>query len=224
LTLDRAAKQALIELSLRYDLPIIEDDVYGFLQYDGDPEPPLRAWSGENLFYVGSFSKILAPALRIGWIVAPPGCMTALSFLKEGSDINTGTFAQRVACRYLNSHSLPEHIEFLRTEYRIRRDAMHNALLEHFTSDVHWKRPSAGFFFWVESQLFGNTEELLQEALDNGVAFVPGNAFAADPSRPYSSAMRLNFSHNRPQIIREAVRRIAAVVQERSTRTAAVAI
>lgn len=223
LTMTERAKHALVEVAMQHDLPVIEDDVYGHLQYEGHMEPPLRALDRERVFYVGSFSKILAPALRIGWIVAPRNCMTTLSVLKEGSDINTGTFAHRFVRRYLDSHSLPAHIERLRSEYRARRDAMHDALLECFPSGVHWKKPSAGFFFWVESELFGDTGDLLEDALSNRVAFLPGSAFATAPGGQYSNAVRLNFSHCSPTQIHEAVRRIAGTVQNRIARATAAA-
>lgn len=223
LTMSADARQALVDLSLRHDLPIVEDDVYGFLQYDECPAPPLCSLSRDSVFYVGSFSKILAPALRIGWIVAPRDCITTLSVLKEGSDINTGTLAQRIVCRYLDSYSLPDHIERLRSEYKVRRDAMHAALLKSFPSGVHWRRPSAGFYFWVESDSFGDTTELLEDALKQRVAFLPGAAFSVASNQQYNRAMRLNFSHCCAQTIHQAVTRIATIVQERSARPLAAA-
>jgi 2-aminoadipate transaminase len=221
LTMTRERQQELADLAARHCLPIIEDDVYGFLQYDGRPVAPLISLNRDWVFYVGSFSKILAPALRVGWIVAPKKYMTTFSVLKEGCDINTGTLSQRIVCRYLDSHSLPDHIEYLQSQYRDRRNAMHEALLRHFQSQAVWKPPSAGFFFWLQSDTFGDTTALLEEALAKRVAFVPGEAFCPENDARYKKALRLNFSCCPANLIDTAVDRMALAVHERNERLAA---
>lgn len=123
-----AKRQRLVELAAAYHLPVFEDDAYGFLSYDNSQRPPLRALNDEWIYYIGSFSKILAPSLRIGWIVVPVDIIPHLSAAKEGSDLDTTTFVQHTVATFLANGYLPEHIARLRQEYRARCDALHNAL------------------------------------------------------------------------------------------------
>ena len=169
----------LVELARRFHVPVIEDDVYGFLDYDSAPCPPLRALDEEWVFYIGSFSKIFAPSLRVGWIVAPASYSTALSHLKHAGDLDICTFSQLTALSYLDSGHLPGHLISLRTEYRRRRDAMLHALETNFPRTARWYTPSCGMFVWVELPPEIDTYELLQFAIDSEqVAFMPGPIFA----------------------------------------------
>lgn len=210
----------LVELARRYGVPIVEDDPYGFLAYDGPPAHPLRALEREWVFYVGSFSKVLAPALRLGWVLVPEKLLPLLAIAKEASDINTATLSQRAAARYLEGGHLPGHLAMLRREYRLRRDTMIAALEAHFPPGTRWRVPAAGVFVWVT--LPGvDTGEVLRVALERErVAFVPGHAFAADGSRTATDCMRLNFSHSSPDVIEEAVVRLARAVAAASGRRA----
>jgi 2-aminoadipate transaminase len=204
----------LVELARRYGVPIVEDDPYGFLAYDGPPAHPLRALDREWVLYVGSFSKVLAPALRLGWIIAPPQLVPLLAIAKEASDINTATLAQRAASRYLDGGHLPGHLAMLRREYRLRRDTMIAALEKHFPAGTRWRVPSAGVFVWVELLEGVDAGEVLRVAIEReGVVFVPGHAFAADGSRTASHCMRLNFSHSTPEVIEEGVARLARALE-----------
>jgi 2-aminoadipate transaminase len=205
----------LVELARRYGVPIVEDDPYGLLAYDAPPAQPLRALDADWVFYAGSFSKVLAPALRLGWLVVPERLVPLLAISKEASDINTATLSQRAASRYLEGGHLPGHLDTLRREYRLRRDTMLAALETHFP-EARWRRPSAGLFVWVELPEGVDAGEVLRVALEQErVAFVPGHAFAADGSRTGSNCMRLNFSNSTPEMIQEAVARLA-----RAARTA----
>lgn len=204
----------LVELARRYQVPILEDDPYGFLAYDGPPAHPLRALDREWVLYVGSFSKVLAPALRLGWIIVPPQLVPLLAIAKEASDINTATLAQRAASRYLDGGHLPGHLAMLRREYRLRRDTMLAALEKHFPAGTRWRVPSAGVFVWVELPQGVDAGEVLRVAIEQeGVVFVPGHAFAADGSRTASHCMRLNFSHSTPEVIEEGIARLARALE-----------
>jgi 2-aminoadipate transaminase len=223
ITMSAQNRAELLAWSQARSTPIVEDDVYGFLQYDGEAAVPLRALDGHNLFYVGSFSKIVAPALRVGWIVAPRNCVSSIEFLKEGSDINTGTLAQRILCDYLTNYSLPSRVDQLRTHYRARRDLMSGALANAMPRGVNWSVPGAGFFFWLEGDSLTDTSQLLEEALIRKVAFVPGSAFVVGPPERGRRTMRLCFSHCSPILIAEAVDRIVSAIhglQERIERAA----
>ena len=204
----------LVELARRYQVPVVEDDPYGFLSYDGPPAHPLRALDREWVLYVGSFSKVLAPALRLGWIIVPPQLVPLLAIAKEASDINTATLAQRAASRYLDGGHLPGHLAMLRREYRLRRDTMLAALERHFPRGTRWRVPSAGVFVWVELPQGVDAGEVLRAAIEQeGVVFVPGHAFAADGSRTASHCMRLNFSHSTPEVIEEGVARLGRTLK-----------
>jgi 2-aminoadipate transaminase len=210
LSLPDAKRARIAELAAEHGVPVIEDDPYGFLAYDGPPAAPIRAREARWVFYVGSFSKILAPGLRLGWIVVPEELVPLLAIAKEASDINTATLAQRAAARFLAEGHLPGHLARLRSEYRLRRDTMLDALQAHFPRGARWRRPEAGLFVWVELPAGADAGEVLRIAVEReSVAFVPGHAFAADGSRTGVNCMRLNFSYSAPAVIEEGVARLA---------------
>jgi len=216
-SLSRNKRERLVSLASFYGVPIIEDDAYGFLHYDGPLDPPLRAMDDDWVFYVGSFSKILAPALRVGWVIVPEKLMRPLSVIKEATDIDTATFSQRAVSAYLAAGHLPDHLSRLHKEYRLRRDVMHEALLEHFPAGAYWQRPKSGVFMWVELPGGLDAGELLQHAINKEqVAFVPGGAFSASPHWFQRQSLRLNFSHCPPPQIEEGVARLARSIADLS--------
>jgi 2-aminoadipate transaminase len=201
----------LVELAEQYRVPIVEDDAYGFLSYE-DPLPPLRALSERWVFYVGSFSKILAPALRTGWVVVPKELMLPLSVIKESTDIDAAPLSQRIVNAYLDTGQLPAQIEMLRTQYRLKRDTMMRALAENFSDAARWATPNSGFFVWVELPPEVDVDELFRRAIeDEHVAFIPGHAFSVNNKR--SPGIRLNFSHPTVARIEEAIPRLARVLK-----------
>lgn len=203
----------LSELARHYRVPVIEDDPYGFLFYDGTPPPPLRSHSGQWILHVGSFSKILAPALRVGWLVVPEGLIRHLSIIKESSDIDTSTLSQRAISRYLEEGHLPAHVSKLRREYGARRDAMLRALEEHFPREARWHKPSSGVFVWVKLPSGIKAERLLKVALETErVAFLPGSAFSVDGRGDAANCLRLNFSNSTPERITEGITRLGRVL------------
>ena len=203
----------LVELAQEYGVPIMEDDAYGFLCYEDTPVPPMRALDEHWVFYLGSFSKILAPSLRVGWMVVPEPLIAPLSAIKEASDINTSTLTQRTISAYLDGGHLPEHVETLRREYRIRRDAMLDALRRHMPAGARWRTPSNGLFIWAELPAGIDTGELLRLAIaEEKVAFIPGHAFGVGGSRRAANCLRLNFSNCTPERIEEGMARLARVL------------
>lgn len=210
LTMSPTTRARLVELAAQARVPVIEDDVYGFLQYEPDMAPPLRALDSDWVLYVGSFSKIIAPSLRVGWIAGPAEVMTALSVLKESLDINMTTLGQQIVCHYLDRHPIAPRIEDLRCHYRARRDAMQAALAACFPANATWQSPAAGFFFWVQCDTFGDTETMLQRAIENGVSFVPGPAFSPGNGGRYRTSMRLSFSSCPIHRFHDGTSRIAA--------------
>ena len=210
--LSLSKRTRLVELAERYRVPIIEDDAYGFLCYK-DPLPPLRALSEGWVYYVGSFSKILAPALRTGWIVVPEELILPLSVIKESTDIDAAPFSQRIVNAYLDTGQLPAQIEMLRTQYRLRRDTMLRALAENFPDSARWTKPDCGFFVWVELPTAVDVDELFRRALeDEQVAFIPGHAFSVNNKR-LTPSIRLTFSHPTTAQIEEGIPRLARTLK-----------
>ena len=220
-SLTEAKRLRLVELARGYGVPIIEDDPYGFLNYEDAVLPPLRAYDEQWVFYVGSFSKILTPALRVGWLVVPESLIPKLSVVKEASDIDTNTFTQRLISAFLEQEDLKTHLSMLKREYRARRDVMNQALHEHFPAMAKWGSPDHGVFFWVELPRGVDTMVLLADALEKErVAFIPGQAFSVDPLDRPTNCMRLNFSHSNPKLIREGIARLGKLVRESLNRSA----
>jgi 2-aminoadipate transaminase len=220
-SLSAEKRRRLAGLARRYRMPILEDDAYGFLYYGEEPAPPMRALEEEWVFYLGSFSKILAPALRAGWVVLPPELAARLSPLKHGVDLDTPSLGHRMISAYLESGLLPAHLAMLREEYRRRRDAMLAALGEHFPAEVLWNHPTSGMFVWAELPPGLDAAELLRTAVETeSVAFSPGVVFCAgDPAGGRS--MRLNFTSLPPERIEEGIRRLGRAIRatmERSDR------
>lgn len=207
-----AARRRLAGLASR-GLPIIEDDAYGMISYDDQELPAIRSFNSEWVFYVGSFSKTLAPAMRTGWVVVPERFLGPLASLKESSDINTATLGQRAVAAFVAAGGFEEHLESLRREYALRRDAILEAIARDFPREARWSLPRAGFFTWVELPEGLDALRLLATAVEREkVAFLPGAAFAAGDAAPAASALRLNFSFCRPDTIREGIARIARTI------------
>lgn len=202
----------LAEIAADYGLPIIEDDPYGFLSYDGRCLPPLRAYNDSHVFYVGSFSKILAPALRLGWLVAPEALMPQLTVIKESGDLESSALTQRAVAAYLDAGHLPAHLARLQDEYRRRRDTMLAAMKRHFPTEVTWTIPRAGMFIWVKLPEYVDAAALLETAVEREqVAFIPGQAFA-HPGVSARNFMRLNFSNCCLADIEEGIERLGRVL------------
>lgn len=207
-------RQRLAGLARRYEMPILEDDAYGFLYYGDTPAPPLRALEEEWVFYLGTFSKVLAPALRAGWMVVPARLIPRLSILKHGADLDTPSFSHRMVSAYLEAGHLPGHMAVLRTEYRRRRDAILAALQACFPPEVHWSYPASGMFVWAELPPGLDTAELLRVAVETeNVAFSPGVVFCAADRERGSRCMRLAFACHPPERIEEGIRRLGRVIQ-----------
>jgi 2-aminoadipate transaminase len=220
-TLSEDRRKELVFLSDKYGIPIIEDDPYGQLRYEGEHKTPLvvldrinlqrdNDYTLGNVIYLSTFSKLLAPGLRVAWIVAPPDVIRRLAQLKQSTDLHSSTFAQMVTYEVAKDGFLDEHVRLIRQVYSERKDAMLKALRDYFPEEVTWTRPHGGLFLWVTLPTGINTRHLLDEALRQDVAFVPGDPFFADGDK--GSHMRLNFSNATPEMIREGVRRLSIAV------------
>jgi 2-aminoadipate transaminase len=218
-TLARERRRTLLQLAERYDCLILEDDPYGRLFFDRAPPPSLfsldRASKKRSGRVIGvhTFSKILAPGLRVGWIQAPPPVIAKMIDAKQGLDTCTNVPAQRMIARFLESGAMPGHLERLRRIYRARRDAMEAALKETFADmeDVRWTSPGGGFFIWLELSAAIDADRLLPLALAEGVAFIPGSAFRE--SEAPRNALRLSFAYPDEAAIVEGVRRLRRAME-----------
>lgn len=213
-SISRKRRKRLVELALYYNVPLIEDDPYGFLQYGDVVQAPIRTLNASHVFYLGSFSKILAPALRLGWMIAPEELVSKLTVAKEASDLESSALTQRAVAAYLDAGHLPAHIDILRSEYGRRRATMLGALKRYFPAEARWTKPTGGMFIWVELPAGIDTVELLKTAVtQEKVAFIPGYAFAV-PGHNVTNCLRLNFSNASVEQIEDGIQRLAAVINQ----------
>lgn len=248
-TLSLERRRKLIEFSDRYGVPIIEDDPYGELRYEGEHLPPLvvidseqcrnrpsrgfekngyydeskpangngRAYMRGNVIYLSTFSKTLAPGLRLAWVVAPVEVIERCTVAKQGMDLHTATLNQLIAHEILTGGEdgddfLKGHVRLIRDVYRERRDVMLTAMERHFPTPVKWTYPAGGLFLWVTLPEYLDAAALLQEAVERKVAYVPGSAF--HPAGDGHNTLRLNFSFCNPEKINEGIKRLGEVFSE----------
>ncbi len=203
----------LAEIATKFDLAVIEDDPYGQLRFDGEDITPICNLIPERTLYLGTFSKTMAPGLRLGWIVASEALMTRLIQAKQGCDLHTGTFVQYVANDICQRGFLKPHIKKIRKFYKERRDTMVGALTEFWPESCHWTEPQGGLFLWASVPESIDTNEFLREiALAEKVAFVPGIHFYPNADGGHN-AMRLNFSYSSPEVIVEGIKRLGIALK-----------
>ena len=224
-TLSITRRYDLIARAEQYGIPIIEDDPYGQLRYEGEYIKPLVALDAEylgcdthgdytgNVIYTSTFSKTLSPGLRLGWIVAPEDVISKLVMMKQGTDLNSSTFDQMVAYEVSRDGFIDRHVLKIREVYHHRRDVMLASLEEYFPPEVQWTHPQGGLFLWVTVPESIDTAELLKDALHQKVAFVPGHSF--HPNGGGTNTMRLNFSNAGDDMIREGIRRMSVAIKQR---------
>jgi len=212
-TLSLPRRRRLVEVAKERELLVLEDNPYGLLRYEGDPLPTLYALDrGEFVIYLGTFSKILSPGIRIGWTTAPAPVLEKMNLGKQGADLCSSAFSQMFIATYFEHDRWQDYLQSLRDLYRRRRDTMLDALAEHFPAEATWTHPQGGLFLWATLPEYIDTTDLLARALQSNVAFVPGRAAYLDGRG--GSSMRLNFSGVDEHAIREGVRRIGEVVRE----------
>jgi 2-aminoadipate transaminase len=212
-TLGLERRRRLVEIARERELLIVEDNPYGLLRYEGGALPTLYSLDGgDYVLYMGTFSKILSPGIRIGWVCAPPPVRAKLVLGKQAADLCTSTLSQFFVHEYFGEGGWLDYVEELRDVYRSRRGAMLRALASYFPRHASWSRPEGGLFVWANLPDYIDTTDLLAKALRENVAFVPGEAAFVDGRG--SGSMRLNFSAQTEEEIVEGIRRIGAVVGE----------
>ncbi len=212
-TMSLERRRRLVALAREREILVIEDNPYGLLRYEGEPLPPLYALDGgDYVLYVGTFSKILSPGIRVGWVCAPAPITSKLVLGKQAGDLCTSTLSQFFVREYFAEGRWRAYVEELTGVYRERLAAMLAALESYFPAQASWSEPRGGLFVWATLPPYIDTTDLLAKALRENVAFVPGSGAYADGRG--SGSMRLNFSAQTADEIREGVRRIGAVVDE----------
>ena len=211
-TMSEARRQALVEKAKELDIPLIEDNPYGDLWYEGEPPLPLAARNPEGVIYMGSFSKVLAPGLRVGFIVAPKSVYGKLTQAKQAADLHSPSFNQRVVAEVMKDGFLQQHIPTIRAMYKAQRDVMLVALEREMEGlDVSWTRPVGGMFLWVRLPKGMNAQDLLPEAVERGMAFVPGAPFFADEAE--HNTLRLSYVTVSPAQINQGIAALAAAIR-----------
>lgn len=191
-TMSDARRQALVEKARELDIPLVEDNPYGDLWYGQEPPLPLAARNPEGVIYMGSFSKVLAPGLRIGFIVAPKSVHGKLTQAKQAADLHTPSFNQRVVAEVIKDGFLDRHVPTIRAMYKVQRDVMLMALEREMAGlDVQWTRPVGGMFLWVKLPESMDAQALLAKAVERNMAFVPGAPFYA--GEPQNNTLRLSY-------------------------------
>jgi 2-aminoadipate transaminase len=208
-----ARRQALLDLARRFAVLVVEDAPYAELRFEGEPIPPLRALdAGGGVLFLGTFSKVFCPGLRLGWLVAEPSLYEVLVRAKQAVDLHTPTLAQRQLRAYLEHNDIDANIARIRSVYRRRRDAMVDAIERYFPAGVAHTSPAGGLFLWLELPAAINARELLAACITHNVAFVPGGGFF--PNGGHENTCRLNFSAVSEERIEEGIRRMGRALSE----------
>ena len=210
-----ARRAAIVASAQKIGLPIVEDNPYGELWFDAEPAPPIASLWREGTIYLGSFSKVLAPGLRLGYAIAPGEVMPKLLQAKQAADLHTPGFNQRLVHEVIKDGFLGEHVPTIRRRYKAQRDAMQAALAAHLPQNgphaCRWRVPGGGMFFWVELPQGMDAEALLPRAVERGVAFVPGAPFFAGAAM--KNTLRLSYVTVAPEAIERGVRALAAALE-----------
>ncbi|MGD8603394.1 MAG: PLP-dependent aminotransferase family protein, partial [Anaerolineales bacterium] len=207
-------RQRIAQLAAEYSVPLIEDDPYGPLRFAGDAVNPIKAHDqADRVFYLGSFSKMLAPAMRLGWIVAPADLIPRITVVRESLDLESSTLIQRAVSEFLQRGLMAPHLERLAEFNRRRCETMLEALSNEMSDFAYWTQPQGGLFIWVTLPDAIDTWEMFKDAVAQKVAYIPGSAFAVQGG--YHNTMRLNFSNVAPEQIGVGIHRLAKVVRSR---------
>jgi 2-aminoadipate transaminase len=219
-TLVAERRNEMLEMAREFDLVIVEDNPYGMLRFEGEPLPSLAALEQENgdggpdrVVYLGTFSKIFAPGVRLGWVHAQPGILHKINVGKQGADLCSSNLSQMMIASYFQNADWRAYVRRLTDMYRERRDAMLDALAEFMPKEVHWTHPEGGLFVWATLPSYLDATAMLPRAIAKNVAYVPGEGFYAGGSG--KNNMRLNFSFVEPKKIRRGIELLSEVIKER---------
>jgi 2-aminoadipate transaminase len=211
-------RRELLDIAREFDLIIVEDNPYGMLRFEGEPLPTLAALEQESgdtdrVVYLGTFSKIFAPGVRLGWVHAQPGILHKINVGKQGADLCSSNLSQMLISSYFRTADWRAYVRRLTDMYRERRDAMLDALAEFMPKEVHWTHPEGGLFVWATLPSYLDATAMLPRAIQKNVAYVPGEGFYAGGEG--KNHMRINFSFVEPEKIRRGIELLSEVIRER---------
>jgi 2-aminoadipate transaminase len=215
-TMSYPRRERLVALCREAGVPILEDNPYGMLRFEGEALPCLRTLDPDNVIYLGTVSKVFAPGVRVGWALAEQSVTQRLIRAKEAADLCGSSFTMNVTERYLAGDRWRANLASLVDLYRARRDAMLEAMTEHFPSDASWTHPAGGFYVWASLPSYVDTHAMLAAAVDRKVAYVPGTAFYPDGRG--ADQMRLAFCYPAEDRIREGIARLGTLLGEQAQR------
>jgi DNA-binding transcriptional MocR family regulator len=206
-------RKKLVELANKYNVAILEDNPYGELRFEGEISPAVKHYDTEGrVIFLGTFSKIFCPGLRLGWVAAEPEVLSKFIMVKQGADLQSSTISQMEVASFLQQYNIEEHIEKIKDVYRKRRDLMMKTIEEEFPEGVKYTYPEGGLFTWVVLPEHINARDLAVKALEKNVAFVPGGSFF--PNGGNENTFRLNYSNMDEERIVEGIKRLGAVIKE----------
>jgi 2-aminoadipate transaminase len=213
-------RKELLEMAREFDLVIVEDNPYGMLRFEGGPLPSLAALEQEEgdldrVVYLGTFSKIFAPGVRLGWVHAQPGILHKINVGKQGADLCSSNLSQMMISSYFQNADWRAYVKRLTTMYKERRDAMLDSLAEFMPKEVHWTHPEGGLFVWATLPTYLDATAMLPRAIARNVAYVPGEGFYGGSPGMGKNNMRLNFSFVQPETIRRGIELLSEVIRER---------
>ncbi len=216
ITMSLERRKHLIEISNTYEIPLVEDNPYGELRYSGNRLPMLSSMKGSsNVIYLGTFSKVMCPGLRMGYTIGPEEFISKVNLLKQAVDLSSSSFSQYVAWQYLKRGIIKKQIPKTIELYRKKRDIMMKSLEEYFPEGSTWSKPDGGMFLWATVDDKINTSEMLMDSVKGGVAYVSGNAFS--PRRVQSNSMRLNFTFSEDDQIRQGIRKLGEIIASKTS-------
>lgn len=212
-TISLKHRKDLLDIASEYDFLIVEDDPYGELIFEGKSIPPIKSLDSKGrVIYISTFSKILAPGFRLGWVIASKDILDKLILAKQATDLCTNVFSQYVAYEYIHGKYLDKQVQEIKKLYRTKRDVMLEAIKKNFPKEVKWIVPQGGMFIWIELPKNIDTRIMFQKALAKKVSYVVGEAFF--PEGGNYNSMRLNFSYSDDETIREGIKRLGDVIKE----------
>ena len=204
-------REHFMEIVNKYEIPVIEDNPYGELRFEGEYLPSLKSMDTKDLvIFLGTLSKVFCPGLRIGWVCAPAEILAKYNFVKQGADLQVSSFDQMLASKFMDMYDLNEHVEKIKAVYKVRRDLMLKTMEETFPAGVTWTKPEGGLFTWVTLPEGVDAGKIAPKLLEQNVAYVPGGAFYPYPGK--ENHFRLNYSNATEENLVEGIKRIGAVL------------
>lgn len=212
-TMSAERRRRMIQIVDQYDIMILEDDPYGAIRFAGDDIAPIKFYDDQDrVIYLSTFSKILAPGLRLGWIVAEQSLMKKFTLMKQSADVHSDNLTQHIVARFMAEYDIDDHINKIKRVYRKRENVMMTAIEADFPKGVNYSHPEGGLFIWVEVPGNIDTQELFNTCIKHNVAFVPGEPFYPDAVTP--GTFRLNFSNMSEEQIKTGIKRLGSAIKE----------